>query len=178
MDIKNLDLTTWSDFVSLMQSDKQCSECWCLNHRKPEGCATGDAAKEEMKVLTTQHAAHGLLAYLGDVCIGWIAVDPIPELVGHDMRSTGKTGEWSIHCMFIRDRFRGKGISSQLIQAAVAYAKSNGASLISAFPIPHSNRERFPVGEAEFSGRFSTFQKLGFEPDGPSSDFYQRMEHE
>jgi hypothetical protein len=46
----------------------------------------------------------------------------------------------------------------------VEFAKSNGAKLISAFPIPEENRNRFPVNEAEFSGRLSTYLKFGFKP--------------
>lgn len=176
--IKNLDINNWNDFVSLMQTDAQCSECWCLNHRAPSGCPTGTDAKEKMKVLTAEQRVHGLLAYQNNDCIGWVAVDPMSELIGHDLQLTGKDKEWSIHCLFVRDGFRGQGISTQLIQAAVKYAKEKGATLVSAFPIPHENRTQFPVNEAEFSGRFSTYQKLGFKTDGASSEFYQRMEFE
>lgn len=76
----------------------------------------------------------------------------------------------------MRDGFRGQGVSTDLIRAAIDFAKANGASLISAFPIPSENRKRFPVNEAEFSGRFSTYSKMGIRPVEESSDFYQRME--
>jgi len=167
---------TWNEFESLMQTDNQCNECWCLNHRKPAGCATGSTAKAEMLALTQRASVHGLLAYENQSCIGWIAIDPMSDLVGHDLQSTGKKDEWSIHCLFVKDGFRGKGISSLLIRAAIDYAQSKGAKLISAFPIPHENRNRFPPNEAEFSGRFSTFKKMGFNSVGEASEFYQRME--
>lgn len=174
--IQQLSSDNWNDFVSLMQTDKQCSECWCLNHREPSECPTGTAAQEKMQKLTTEKRVGGLLAYKDQACVGWIAIDPMSDLVGHDCQSTGKDREWSIHCLFVKDGFRGQGISNLLIQEAIKYAKSNGAKLISAFPIPEANRSRFPVNEAEFSGRFSTFKKLGFVSDGDSSEFYQRME--
>lgn len=176
--VKRLTSDTWSDFVLLMQTDKQCSDCWCLNHREPAGCPTSVAAQEKMQQLTTEDKVGGMLAYHDQECIGWIAIDPMTELVGHDCQPSGKPNEWSIHCLFIKDGFRGQGISRQLISAAIEFAKSNGAKLISAFPIPEENRSRFPVNEAEFSGRLSTYSKFGFRPAGEASEFYQRMELE
>lgn len=174
--VNRLTSDNWNDFVSLMQTDAQCSECWCLNHREPAGCPTGTAAQVKMQQLTTEKKVSGLLAYQDQKCVGWIAIDPMSELVGHDCQPTGQPDEWSIHCIFVRDGYRGQGISTELIGAAIAFAKSNGASLISAFPIPSENRNRFPVNEAEFSGRQSTYSKIGFTPVGVSSDFFQRME--
>jgi GNAT superfamily N-acetyltransferase len=98
------------------------------------------------------------------------------EMVGHDCQSSGKENEWSIHCLFVREGFRGRGVSSGLIKAAIDFAKLNGAVLISAFPIPSENRKKFPPDEAEFSGRYSSYSKLGFVSVGDASDFYQRME--
>lgn len=173
---KSLSSETWDDFASLMETDSQCKECWCLNHREPSGCPTGFKAKEKMKFLTSLKKVQGLLAYNHQECIGWIAVDPMSELVGHDCQKSSKESEWSIHCLFIKDRFRGRGISTQLIGAAIEYAKANGARVITAFPIPQETRNSFPQDKAEFSGRYSTYIKLGFKPSGEPSEFYQRVE--
>jgi GNAT superfamily N-acetyltransferase len=175
-EIKPLSPSNWNDFVLLMKTDAQCSECWCLNHRAPSGCPTGDAAKEKMKSLVQDGKVHGLLAYSNGKSIGWLAIDPMSEMVGHDCQSSGKENEWSIHCLFVKDGFRGKGASVQLIKAALDYAKENKAKIVSAFPIPTENREKFPPNEAEFSGRLTTYSKLGFQIDGEASDFYQRVE--
>lgn len=178
LSIQTLSSANWNDFVSLMQTDSQCSECWCLNHRAPAGCATGMAAQKEMKQLTDQNKVGGLLAYSGTECVGWLSVDPMTAMVGHDCQSSAKPDEWSIHCIFVKDEFRGQGISTKLIQAAVRFAKENGAKIVSAFPIPDQNRAKFPPYEAEFSGRYSTYAKMGFKSAGEPSDFYQRMELE
>lgn len=168
----------WNDFVSLMKTDAECLECFCLNHRERSGCPTGSSAQLKMKALSDLGKFHGLLAYEDSECIGWIAVDPMEGLIGHDCQPSAKDREWAIHCVFVKEGFRGLGISTQLVQAAIKYAKSRGASVISAFPIPDENRTRFPSHEAEFSGRFSTFVKFGFKPIPSVSDFYQRMELE
>jgi GNAT superfamily N-acetyltransferase len=176
--VRPLTSTTWKDFSSLMESNSQCKECWCLNHRASPGCPTGALAEDQMRMLVASNEVYGLLAYRENACVGWIAVDPMTELKGHDCQATGKSGEWSIHCLFVKEGHRGQGISGQLIQAAVKYAKENGAKLISAFPIPLENRDQFPEHEAEFSGRLSTYSKLGFGPVGDPTEFYQRMELE
>jgi GNAT superfamily N-acetyltransferase len=178
MKTQSLSEATWNDYVSLMKTDSQCSECWCLNHREQAGCPTGEAAKDRMRQLTEQEKVGGLLAYKDEECVGWIAIDPMSELIGHDCRASGKADEWSIHCIFINDGFRGQGLSTELVRAAISFAKSNGAKIISAFPIPSEHRNRFPANEAEFSGRFSTYSKLGFKPVGTASQFYQRVELE
>lgn len=176
MIIKPLTLDLWSDFCALMSSDSQSADCWCLNHRQNAGCPTGIPAQARMRDLTEQGRVGGLLAFTERECVGWISVDPLSDLVGHDCRSTAKPAEWAIHCLFIKDGFRGQGLSAQLILAAIECARERGACLISAFPIPEQNRHRFPPNEAEFSGRFSTYSRLGFVPVDEPSDFYQRME--
>jgi hypothetical protein len=83
--IQQLSAANWDDFVSLMQTDAQCSECWCLNHREAAGCPTGAAAQAKMQQLTTEKKVGGLLVYRDQECIGWIAIDPMADLVGHDL---------------------------------------------------------------------------------------------
>jgi predicted GNAT family acetyltransferase len=174
--IRPISSSSWDDFVSLMQTDSQCSDCWCLNHRAPSGCSTGLEAKKEMQSLVFANKVQGLLAYVNQESVGWIAIEPMSELVGHDCQDSAKEQEWSIHCLFVKDGFRGQGISNYLIKSAIDYAKLHNAKIISAFPIPSENRNRFPPNEAEFSGRFSTYAKKGFLAAGDPSDFYQRVE--
>jgi GNAT superfamily N-acetyltransferase len=176
--IKELNHVTWPHFVTLFESDKNCSECWCLNHRESAGCPTGAQAKEQMKILCDQDKVNGLLAFQEQSCVGWIAIDPMDRLFGHDCQSSGKAKEWAIHCIFVRHTHRNLGVSKSLIDGAISYAKDKGASLISAFPIPEKNHMKFPLHEAEFSGRLSSFLKLGFKPVKEISDFYLRMELE
>ena len=96
MTIQQLSSANWNDFVSLMQTDAQFSECWCLNHREPAGCPTGAAAQTKMQQLTTEKKVGGLLAYQDQKCVGWVAIDPMTELVGHDCQPSGKPNEWVI----------------------------------------------------------------------------------
>lgn len=177
MKIEQLTSTNWANFAELMSADPQCSQCWCLNHREPSaGCPTGVRARARMKQRVELAKVFGFLACRGEECVGWVAIDPVTELAGHDCLSAPQKGEWSIHCVFVKEGHRGCGLSSELIRAAIAFGRSKGATLISAFPIPTENRSQFPEHKAEFSGRLSTYLKLGFKPCGAPSSFYQRVE--
>jgi GNAT superfamily N-acetyltransferase len=170
-----LSLENWRDFASLMSGDAQCNECWCLNHHLPPGCPTGLTAQKKKFELVSQSLATGLLAYSENRCVGWIAIDPLAELTGHDCSAEAEQGQWTIHCIFVKDGFRGLGVSRALIQAAIHFAKQHGAEILTAFPIPQESIGKYPAHEAEFSGRLSTYTKLGFEEGKVLSPFYQRV---
>jgi len=178
--IKELDDTLWNDLVILFKTDSQCSDCWCMNHRlSPEKVVTGETAKKELKLQIEQKMIYGLLAFDKNVCIGWCAVDPVTTQVGHDYVLESKSmsnSSWMIHCLYIHPNYRSKGISKLLISSAVDLAKKNGAKSLLSFPIPEENQNKFPKDEAEFSGRFSTYKKLGFEKKDRLSEFYEVME--
>jgi GNAT superfamily N-acetyltransferase len=62
--------------------------------------------------------------------------------------------------MFIQRDLRGQGITRQLIAAAVAHARSRGATAIEAYPVaPDSPSYRF-------MGFVPTFEKAGFHSAG------------
>jgi hypothetical protein len=65
MKIQELSSETWNDFVSLMSTDSQCTECWCLNHREPAGCPTGSAANHRVSQMSGQ-----FIVYLCETVLG------------------------------------------------------------------------------------------------------------
>ena len=120
---------------------------------------------------------YGLLAFVGKEPAGWCAVDPVKTQVGHDYCLQGKSLEsspaWMIHCLYVAPKYRGVGVSKLLVQAATDLAMSQGTTELLAFPIPEESAGRFPKDVAEFSGRLSTFRKLGFKTKDRLSDFYE-----
>ena len=175
-----LDTKNWNDFEKLFSGCEQCRECWCLNHRVlPADILTGEAAKLKMKGLVEEGKIGGFLAYVDQKCIAWVSVDPIQTQIGHDyVIECGAipSGAWAIHCMYISPEFRGKGISKEIIAKAIDHALLNNATSVLAFPIPAKSRDQFPIDEAEFSGRYSTYKKLGFKDKKELNSFYQVME--
>lgn len=176
--IEQVTQSNWSSLEELFLASPECSECWCMNHRSdPKNCPTGNKAKDALCSEILAGRAHGLLALADGVPAGWCAVDAIKTQIGHDYyletENARSSDAWMIHCLYVDPRQRGKGISRQLVEAASSVAKENGASAVLAFPIPENSAGKFPKDIAEFSGRLSTFIKLGFELCERLNDFYQ-----
>jgi GNAT superfamily N-acetyltransferase len=178
---KIFDTSSWADVEKLFATDRECNLCFCMNHRvKQEDEVLGAEAQKALYNLTEEKKVCSVLAYDGDKCVGWCAVDPLVAQPGHDYSywKTSKKekldeGTWSIHCLFIHPDYRDKGVSSLLINKAVTTARDKGAKKLIAYPIPVKMRDKFPPISSEFSGRFSTYEKAGFKPVDRINDFYE-----
>lgn len=151
-----------------------------MNHRCPDGEAPeNDAAKSAMHDLLAASGVHGVVAVADESIVGWCAIDPIATQTGHDyyIANNGDVDAtaWAIHCVYVHPAQRGRGVSSGLVDGAVAYARERGASCVLSFPIPPDNRERFAAHDDEFSGRYATYDRLGFERIDALGDFYAVM---
>jgi GNAT superfamily N-acetyltransferase len=67
---------------------------------------------------------------------------------------------WSIVCFFIQKGYRRRGLTRRLIDAAVAYARAQGAAIVEAYPAEPKS-ETVP-GMYAFTGFVSTFKQAGF----------------
>lgn len=198
-EVKKLTRETWLDFVHLFEQDRMTAQCWCLNHRVPvsELVIEGEAKlamqaricpPKKLRLVTesdvAQNAdpAQGLLLYEVDEsgaqhAIGWLGLEPLASLVGHDCAQDAQEGEWSIHCIYLLKEQRGQGFSQKLISSAIDMAKSNGARLISAFPCPREQEAGMPES-MRFAGRIDSFLAAGFQLKNTISDLYQRVEYQ
>lgn len=98
----------------------------------------------------------GLLAYSNDEPVAWCSIAPREtyKSMGGDQT---KHGVWSLTCFFVKRTFRKMGIASQLLTAAIDYAKENGAQYVEAYPVaPDSPSYRF-------MGFVPMFEKAGFQ---------------
>ena len=76
---------------------------------------------------------------------------------------------WSIVCFVVGKESRGQGIAHALLEAAVAYAREHGATLLEAYPIEPAEHRlsrpskggRVPAGYA-YAGTVSMFERAGF----------------
>ena len=84
----------------------------------------------------------GLVAYLEDEPVGWVAVEPriaYPKLRTLRVPWTGRRedkdddGVWSVTCFCVRKGYRGRGITYPLAQAAADYAREQGATAVEGY---------------------------------------------
>ena len=118
----------------------------------------GDAAKTRQARL-----AAGLLAFDGDLAVGWCQLTPRDALPWLDhMRWFERVDDlpvWSISCFFVRRSYRRKGVMSQLIAAALKIAKRAKVPALEAYPIDTSA----PKSTSNiFTGTASAFADAGF----------------
>jgi GNAT superfamily N-acetyltransferase len=121
--------------------------CWCLSHRLPAkenqalvGPARGDFVEE----LTRRPVKPGVLAYDGEVVVGWAAVAPRRELPFARSTRIPRVDDldaWSVWCIRVRPGHRGRGISHALLHGAVEYAASQGAPAVEGYPVDNQGQK-------------------------------------
>jgi GNAT superfamily N-acetyltransferase len=124
----------------------------------------GETNKTAMKAIVESGEVPGILAYLGEVPVGWCAVAPreiFPALKrSRILKKIDDTPVWSIVCFFIDKHHRNRGISTQLIQAAVEYVRRQGGETLEGYPIePKKGKMPAPF---VWTGLASAFKKAGF----------------
>lgn len=201
MQVRELKKDNWADFEKLMQSERLTSQCYCLNHRvspqdlvieeeacqmmKSWVCASGrptfrvvKGAMDEAGEPTapaSESRVNGLILYDGNEPVGWIGIDPLEKLPGHDAFEDRRAGEWTIHCVYLTPPYRGKNYSQILIRNALELARSKGAQIVTAYPCPHE----YEAGQSDslrFGGRIKAYLEIGFTEGEKLSDLYQRVE--
>lgn len=152
MSLKVLPLTKgrWDDFVELAnrRGASILRNCWCTFYRRTGRGDYSESRAEENKQLmrgwVKQGIVPGLIAYRQGRPVGWISVGPREEYLrlanSPIMKPVDDKPVWSIVCFFIDAQERGKGVSHALLRGAMDYARSNGATLLEAYPVDKTER--------------------------------------
>ena len=75
------------------------------------------------------------------------------------MKPVDDASVWSIVCFFVDRRARGRGVSTALLNAAISYARSQGATLLEAYPVD-KNEESHP--DSMWFGAKGMYDRAGF----------------
>jgi len=162
-----LDAQRWDDLDALFRA-KGCSMargCWCMYYRETAATARrgADARRSALRDLAHADPAIGLLAYEAEAPVGWVALSPraaYPRLVRSPVaKAVDDTPVWSLVCFVVPSAWRGRGVARALLDAAVAYARTQGAPALEGYPV-----DKDPPGAAAWlwNGAVSTYRKAGF----------------
>ena len=81
----------------------------------------------------------GLVAFNGDVAVGWCQLTPRSGLPWLDrtwrLKRVDDLPVWSLSCFYVRKGYRRQGVTSQLIAAALQAARREGAPALQAYPL-------------------------------------------
>jgi GNAT superfamily N-acetyltransferase len=156
----------WRDFELLFGRNGACGGCWCM-YWKLRGKAfsenTGDCARQMQKAVVDSKTVPGLLAYSEGYPVGWIAVEPrsaYPKLAhSRVLKPVDDQEVWSITCFFVEKKHRRKGITIELLKAAVDYVKSRGGKIVEGYPVDAQSNQ---ADTFIYTGTASAFKKAGF----------------
>lgn len=167
IECKHLTKDTWTDFETLFGARGACGGCWCMAwrlSRKEFDENKGEGNRVLMKKLIERGNKPGLIAYLNGEPAGWCSIAPREEFPALERsRVLAKVDDkpvWSITCFFISKKHRGKGIPAKLIDAAVVFAKANGAAILESYPFDY--RDKKLPAPFVWTGLCKTFEKAGF----------------
>jgi GNAT superfamily N-acetyltransferase len=157
----------WRDLETLFGERGACGGCWCMAWRLPRkewDAGKGARNKKALKKIVAKGEVPGIIGYVNDEPVAWCAVAP-REVYSFLERSRvlkpiDDEPVWSISCLFVLKPYRRKGVSVQMLEGAVEFARSRGAGIVEGYPVePYDARTPDPF---IWTGTPSAFRKAGF----------------
>lgn len=160
------------DLDTLFGTNRPADRCWCMWHIiSVKAFHEGGPEQNRVQLIElaqTEDLPIGILIYKDGAPKGWCAIGPreryeraIKTPTYRTKAEDPVTNVWLIPCFLIQADARGMGLSTHLIEAAVALADENGAEAVDGFPFTNGKRRS---GGPIHVGFESTFLACGFEP--------------
>jgi GNAT superfamily N-acetyltransferase len=157
----------WSDFATLFGERGACDGCWCMYWRLKRSeydVNKGEGNRQAMKGIVNSGEVPGILAYSQKQPVAWCSVGPREDFPALErsriLKKIDDQPVWSITCFFVEKSRRKKGLSVQILKAAVDYAAKQGGRIVEGYPVE-------PIKEKTadafvWTGLASAFKKAGF----------------
>lgn len=166
MELKVFPLTPdlWPALENLFDTQGPVGRCWCMywrigsDYRKQPA----ESNKAAFREVVTNGPPPGLLAFAGELAVGWCQLTPREALPWLDRRTPrlqriDDLPVRSLSCFYIRKGYRRQGVASALIAAALDAARRAGAAALEAYPL---DGDLTP--STSHTGYLSTFERAGF----------------
>jgi GNAT superfamily N-acetyltransferase len=122
----------------------------------------------------------GILGYLDSEPVGWCAVAPREEYSAlarsRILQPVDDKPVWSVSCLFVRKDRRKRGLSVQLLRAAVGHVKGQGGTVVEGYPV-EPKTDTVPAAFA-WTGLAAAFLAAGFREVARRSDTRPIMRYE
>ena len=134
----------WPAFEDLFGENGAVGGCWCMYWRI--GRAYRKKPREENKTafreIVERGPPPGLLAFGGDIAVGWCQLTPRDVLPWLDrawrLKRVDDAPVWSLSCFYVRKGYRRKGVTEALIGAALSAARRAKAPRSKPIPLMRS----------------------------------------
>jgi GNAT superfamily N-acetyltransferase len=153
----------WPVLEDLFCEKGACRGCWCMYWRIGNEYTKrpGEQNKAALHDLVMMGPPPGLLAFDGDLPVGWCQLTPRSALPWLDkawrLKRVDDLPVWSLSCFYIRIGWRRRGVTTALIRAALQVAKQAGAPALEAYPL-----DAALTPSTSSTGYATTFERLGF----------------
>lgn len=158
-----VDPSRWPDLVSLFEHHGNPGYCWCMRWRAPSNefnSLKADGRRAALQRRVRDGVPIGILGYRNGEPVGWCSIAPRETYTALERSRVLKRVDdqpvWSVVCFFLDRQVRGQGFALQLLQAAVAFARSRGAGVVEGYPVEGSS------SSYRWMGSRSTFHRAGF----------------
>ena len=169
---------SWDDLRKVFGEADYPFHCQCQRY-KVTGWLWRDTGLEERLAMLRAGTAcgqpeaphtSGLVAYLDDEPVGWVAVEPrtaYPKLRTSRVPWTGRRedkdddGVWAITCFCVRKGHRGRAVTYPLARAAADHARRHGATAVEGYPMVTEPGHEVTWGELHV-GAVQVFEDAGF----------------
>ena len=167
-EVRPLTVETWDALAELFREGGDPRWCWCQYWRlrsKDMAAAKVPQLRERLHDQALSAEPPGLVAFDGDRAVGWVSLGPrtdFERIVRSKVIPTiDDRPVWSIVCFAVSSTARSQGVARALLEAAIDYARRNGAEALEAYPVATEAGE--PIhAEAAFTGTLPMFERAGF----------------
>jgi GNAT superfamily N-acetyltransferase len=168
LDVRPLTPDRFADLAALFEDGGDPKWCWCVYFRfrgRDWSNSTAAENRAALENLAERPLAPGLVGYRDGRAVGWVSLAPRED---YERLATSKilapldnVPVWSIVCFVVSRRSRRQGVASALLDAAIEYARSHGATTLEAYPVEVPQGERIPSANA-YHGTLTMFERAGF----------------
>jgi len=157
---------TWPAFAALVERHNGVwGGCWCVEFH-PDGKARGAHRRSLKEQKVNEGTTHAALVLDGSRCVGWCqygAPDELPRIKHLRVYTAGLEAlpDWPITCFFVDKEYRGKGVASTALLAALSQIAQLGGGVVESYPEDVEGRK---VSESFLhNSRLAMFEGQGFE---------------
>lgn len=171
LQVKEMSPELWDDLERLFGEKGACGGCWCIWWRIEPGekwqDVKGQEAKKRLRGMIENGKARGLIAYDGDEPVGWCTFGKRTDFPRLNRARTLQCEDADaiscVPCFYVKNRYRKKGVSAELLKAAVTALANEGETIVEGYPVkPTKPGNKDIPGAFAFTGTISLFEKEGF----------------
>jgi GNAT superfamily N-acetyltransferase/uncharacterized protein YndB with AHSA1/START domain len=144
-------------------------DCYCVETHRAESeeeatVRTAAENRRDMSEGIEQHKVTALLALVGGEPVGWCNYGETTHLAGvmrrFKLEAASQQGVGSVACFVIASPYRGHGVASQLLDAAIDRLRARGVRQVEAYP-PRGGDD---TPQGNYRGPMEMYERAGFEP--------------